>query len=325
METDGLTIFPPDRWIDRVEKRTTELRLVAKAGGLEVMRQTIREGALFGLSPADSGEVEHLTILSGECALQGPDGEERSRLGAGHHITAHNLKSNVYFKALTELQLLYVSTQPVFSYVSEQIGELIRLAKSVEEQDHQTAEHLQRMQKYCTLVGERLGLPPHRMEHLIHAAILHDVGKASVPADILGKPGPLEPDELAVMRRHPVTGAGMVARTYLKDTAKIILQHHERYAGGGYPTGVAFPGFTLEAAIIACVDSYDAMTSDRPYRAAMSPIDAARELIRCRGTQFHPEVVDIFLDVLRQDNTLPAGKAGLVSGRLRRPRKNAGR
>lgn len=313
MENNGLTISPPDRWIDRVEKRTTELRLVAKAGGLEVMRQTIRSGALFGLSPAAQGAVEHFTILSGECMLQGPDGEESTHLGPGHTVTAKDLDANVYFKALTDIELIYVSTQPVFSFLSDQIGELIRLAQTVEETDHQTAEHLQRMQKHSTMIGERLGLPPHRMEHLIHAAILHDVGKAAVPAEILAKPGPLTPGETEIMRKHPVTGAEMVARTYLKDTATIILQHHERYAGGGYPCGNAWPDFTLEAAIIACVDTYDAMTSNRPYRPAMSPVDAAKELVRCRGTQLHPQVVDALLDVLRQENVLPAVRPAKVS------------
>lgn len=292
-----------------MEKKTTELSLVAKASGVEVMSQTIRSGSLFGLSPASDGTAEFFYVLSGECFLQGTDGSESRRLGPGYCVAASGLKENVYFKALTELRLLYISSQPVFSYVSEQIAELVEMARIVEEKDDYTAMHCERLQKYATKIGERLRLPPHKMERLIYAAMLHDVGKAAIPAKILGKPGPLRPDEMAEMKKHPVLGAEMVARTYLKDVARIIEQHHERHDGLGYPYGLDGSQIELEAAIIACVDAYDAMTSDRPYRRALSQAEAALELRRHRGRQFCPLVVDTLLDILREEGKVPSHRA----------------
>jgi putative nucleotidyltransferase with HDIG domain len=289
-----------------VQKKTTELSLLAKASGVEVMLQTISSGALFGLSPAQDGAAEFVYILSGECFLQDNSGSESAHLGPGDCVAASGLIENAYFKSVTDLQILYVSSQPVFSYVSDQIAELVEMARSVEKKDYHTAQHCERLQKYATMIGERLGLAPHRMEHLIYAALLHDVGKAGVPSAILGKSGPLRDDEVAEVRKHPALGAEMVARTYLKDVARIIEQHHERYDGSGYPAGLDGSQITMEAAIISCVDAYDAMTSDRPYRKTLSQAEAALELRRHRGRQFHPLVVDILLDILREEEKVPS-------------------
>jgi putative nucleotidyltransferase with HDIG domain len=304
MDVPGLAILEPGQALDRAEKKSTELLLLAKSGGIEMMQQTIRADALFGLSPAGDGAAEFIYILSGECVLQNGDGKPQRVLGPFTCVTSMGLTSNVYFKSLSELSLLYVSTQPVFSYLSDQIAELVSIAQGVEEKDHYTAQHCERLQRYSTLVGERLGLPPHRMEHLIHAALLHDVGKAGIPTQTLGKPGPLTEDEMRQVRRHCEIGAEMVARTYLKDVALIIAQHHERYDGQGYPAGIAWPEFTLEAAIIGCVDAYDAMTTDRPYRRALDPEEAVRRLKADKGKQFHPHVVDILVAVLREEGLI---------------------
>jgi len=269
----------------------------------------IRGGALFGLSPAQDGTAEFLYILSGECFLQDKDGSEKSRLGPGYCVAASGLAENAYFKASTDLHLLYISSQPVFSYVSDQIAELVELARAVEEKDNHTAMHCERLQKYATLIGERLRLPPHRMEHLIYAALLHDVGKAAIPSSILGKSGPLRSEEMAEMKKHPVLGAQMVAQTYLKDVARIVQQHHERHDGLGYPFGLDGSQIEIEAAIIACVDAYDAMTSDRPYRKALSQAEAALELRRHRGRQFHPLIADTLLEILYEEGKIAAGRS----------------
>lgn len=302
-------MLEPGEALDRVRKKTTELSLIAKAAGMEVMEQTIRADSLFGLSPAREGVAEFLYILSGDCVLQGADGSEVRRLGPGTSVTSAELKSNAYFKSLSELRLLYVSTQPVFSYLSEQIGELVEMARQVEEKDNYTAMHCERLQKYATLTGERLGLPPHRMEHLIYAALLHDVGKTGVPVTILGKPGPLTEAEMAEMRKHPVVGAQLVAETYLKDVARIVAQHHERFDGSGYPLGLVGSQITLEACIVACVDAYDAMTSNRPYRGALPVSEAVAELRRNRGRQFHPRVVDALVKILVDEGLNVSSKA----------------
>jgi putative nucleotidyltransferase with HDIG domain len=303
-ELAGLNIVDSGQSLDRAEKRSTELRLVGKAASLELMHQRIRKGSLFGLSPAASGMPEAFYVLSGECVYQSPEGQELRRLSSGACVTAVDLGSNAYFRSLTELELLYVSTQPVFASLSDQIAELVAISREVEGKDAYTAMHCERLQRYSVQIAERLGLSPNRIENLIHAAILHDVGKSAVPSEILNKPGPLTPEETKVMRGHALLGAQMVGRTYLKAVAQIIAQHHEWHNGKGYPNGTAWPELTLEAAIIACVDAYDAMTSDRPYRRAMAADSAAHELRAGRGSQFHPDVVDALLTILAEEGVL---------------------
>jgi putative two-component system response regulator len=148
------------------------------------------------------------------------------------------------------------------------------------------------------VVGARLGCDETCLTLLRLGGVLHDVGKLVVSEDILGKPGPLTDAEFALVRMHPEAGARLVAldRT-LRPALPAVLYHHERWDGGGYPTGRARTEIPLEARILAVVDCYDAMTSDRPYRAALPPDEAAAEVDRCSGTQFDPDIALAFLGV----------------------------
>ncbi|HEX6971283.1 MAG TPA: HD domain-containing phosphohydrolase, partial [Limnochordia bacterium] len=148
---------------------------------------------------------------------------------------------------------------------------------------------------------EQLGLSRSRQRLLLHGAFLHDLGKVGVPDHILGKPGPLTPSEWEIMKRHPVFGRAKVENTYLHEVAPIIEQHHERFDGSGYPKGLRGDDIVLEARIVAVVDSYDAMTTDRPYRKALARGEAIDELRRGRGQLYDPEIVDIFVQLLADD------------------------
>jgi HD-GYP domain-containing protein (c-di-GMP phosphodiesterase class II) len=146
-------------------------------------------------------------------------------------------------------------------------------------------------------VGIGLGCDEARLALLRLCGALHDVGKLAVSDAVLNKRGPLTADELAEVRTHPEAGARLVAldRT-LRPALPGVLYHHERWDGAGYPTGRAGSAIPLEARILAVADCFDAMTSDRPYRAALPPEEALDELDRCRGTQFDPDVALVFLD-----------------------------
>ena len=173
-----------------------------------------------------------------------------------------------------------------------------RLARVVEFRDNETGGHVERMSRYSMLVAEELGWTRGHCRQLQLAAGLHDVGKVAVPDAILLKPGPLTPAERAVMERHCQAGFDMLSGTdspLLRLAATIALTHHERFDGGGYPTGLAGAAIPIEGRITAVADVFDALTSARVYKDAM-PIDDAVELIReGRGTQFDPDVVDAFL------------------------------
>ncbi len=146
-------------------------------------------------------------------------------------------------------------------------------------------------------VGHRLDVGHVQLTLLRLGGALHDVGKLAVSRTVLNKPGPLTDEELVEVRAHPEIGARMVAlEQALRPALPAVLHHHERWDGAGYPAGRRGPAIPLEARILAVADAFDAMTSDRPYRAALPAGAAAEELGRCAGTQFDPEVCRVFLE-----------------------------
>jgi HD-GYP domain-containing protein (c-di-GMP phosphodiesterase class II) len=173
---------------------------------------------------------------------------------------------------------------------------LLALSEAIEARDPYTRGHSARVARLALEVGARLGCDGARLGLLRLGGALHDLGKVVVSEAILGKPGPLTEEEFAEVRAHPEAGARMVALDrVLRPACAGVLFHHERWDGGGYPTGCAGEQIPLEARILAVVDCYDAMTSDRPYRSALPPEEAAGEVDRCSGTQFDPDVAVAFL------------------------------
>ena len=161
-----------------------------------------------------------------------------------------------------------------------------------------TPSHCQRVARYSELVARELGLSPESVERVRLAGILHDVGRVGTPDDVLGKRGPLSDEEWSWIRSHPEIGARMVETTEYADIRSWIFSHHERPDGRGYPEGRAGDDVPLEARILAVADAYEAMTSERPYRSALAPGEAAEELRRGAGAQFDEQVVHALLRVV---------------------------
>ena len=169
------------------------------------------------------------------------------------------------------------------------------LAEAIERRDPYTGGHVRRVVTYSVLLGSELGLSDEQLEELRLAAILHDIGKIAVPDEILRKPARLEPDETRVMERHTLDGADMVARIRsMRPLVAGIRSHHERPDGRGYPDGLADADLPTMPRIIAVADTFDAMTTDRPYRRALAPEAAAAEIARGAGTQFCPRAAAAF-------------------------------
>ena len=172
------------------------------------------------------------------------------------------------------------------------------LSRALDTRDAETEEHSQRVRRYTELIGRRIGLDDEEIAHLSRGALLHDIGKIGVPDAILLKPKGLTAAEVEAMRKHPMIGYTMIAHIpFLAAAAEIVLHHHESYDGSGYPGGLARDQIPLGARIFAVVDTLDAMTSDRPYRNALSFDEAFAEIKRERGRQFDPEIVDALLSV----------------------------
>lgn len=178
------------------------------------------------------------------------------------------------------------------SYV-EALGAVVAAADA---RDHETAGHSFRVAHYALALARKLGLEGEELKAIEWGGLLHDVGKMAVPDEILRKVGPLSEREWSIMRQHPGWGFEMLAdiRFLQKTALQIVYSHHERWDGEGYPTGLAGVEIPLAARIFAVVDTYDAMTSDRPYRRAGTHHAAVMELERVAGRQLDPQVVEAF-------------------------------
>ncbi len=172
------------------------------------------------------------------------------------------------------------------------------LVTALDLRDNETHGHSYRVVEYATVVAERMNVRDPDLTWVRRGAILHDVGKIGVSDAILRKPGTLTPEEWQEMRRHPEMGYQMLKHIpFLKPALGIVLHHQERWDGTGYPHGLAGERIPLGARIFAIVDTFDAMTSDRPYRKALGMQAVRDEIQRCKGTQFDPRVVEAFMSI----------------------------
>lgn len=178
------------------------------------------------------------------------------------------------------------------------------LAAAVDARDAYTHSHSKTVSIRAVTMGRREGLEEHHLKLLEMAALLHDIGKIGIPDSVLRKPERLSDEDLAMIWDHPVLGEKILDSTALKEILPWVLSHHERWDGTGYPVGLKREHIPLESRIIAICDSFDAMTSDRPYRKAMSVDDALSEIIDCAGTQFDPRLARKFVELIHEE--LPA-------------------
>jgi putative nucleotidyltransferase with HDIG domain len=188
-------------------------------------------------------------------------------------------------KALSDLERSYDITL-------EALGDALDL------KDAETEGHSKRVTAFTIAIARAMELPQERVRIIARGAFLHDIGKMAIPDVILRKPGRLTPEEQAVMREHAYLGYQILRKIpFLHEAADIVYSHQERYDGSGYPRGLRGDQIPLGARIFAIADTFDAMTSDRPYRAAQSIASGRREIERNSGKQFDPEIAKVFLSV----------------------------
>jgi HD-GYP domain-containing protein (c-di-GMP phosphodiesterase class II) len=210
----------------------------------------------------------------------------------------------VFARELGDLYRLERSRSAELERVLESLQEtyiatMKSLAQVIEAKDRTTRGHLDRTQAYGLALARRIAPDLVATPNLGYGFFLHDIGKVGVPEHILCKEGPLTGEEWTVMRNHPVVGAQIIAPiTFLTGAVELIRHHHERFDGSGYPDGLRAEEIPLAARIFAVADSFDAMTSDRPYRGAMRVDRALAEIDGGAGTQFDPQVVRVFVRMI---------------------------
>jgi putative nucleotidyltransferase with HDIG domain len=183
------------------------------------------------------------------------------------------------------------------------------LSRAIEARDPNTRGHSARVTALAESIALQLGWSEDRLALLHVGGPLHDIGKLAVSDEVLRKEGRLDDGELAQIREHPKIGARILLRmAALREAIPYVLYHHERWDGNGYPSGKAGEEIPVEARVLAVADAFDAMTSDRPYRRALTRAQALDEVARCAGTQFDPEIARIFLELFAEAE-LPAAAA----------------
>jgi HD-GYP domain-containing protein (c-di-GMP phosphodiesterase class II) len=173
--------------------------------------------------------------------------------------------------------------------------------------------HSSRVGVHAAAVARRIGWSEGKLEELRLGAALHDVGKVNVRPDVLGKPGRLDDDELAEVRTHPVEGAWLIAGiASLGPALPYVLFHHERWDGAGYPTRRVGLEIPVEGRLLAVVDAFDAMTSARPYREALTFEEAVAEVERCAGAQFDPAIAEAFGDAFTAGEIIASDRLSIA-------------
>lgn len=190
------------------------------------------------------------------------------------------------FKLYIDMRNLYLST-------------IQALNKTIEAKDSYTSGHAARVEEYAVELAEAYKLPYDSIQNIKTASILHDIGKIGINDSILNKATKLSKEEYQLIMQHPGIGAEIISKVdFLKDITGIIKHHHERYDGMGYPDGLSGKDIPIEACILTIADSFDAMTTDRPYRMALTHDQALEEIRRNAGTQFHPELANKFISLM---------------------------
>jgi putative nucleotidyltransferase with HDIG domain len=277
--------------LDRIKKVNPDIEVVMVTGVVDtdVAIGSIRQGATDYVTKPFNLEEVRIVV---ERTL------EKRRLVLENRTYQQELESKVeertreLLEKKQEVEKLYGELQE--SYEST----LHALVTALDFRDNETHGHSWRVVEYAMLVAGKLGVEEPELTWVRRGAILHDVGKIGVSDSILRKPGKLDPDEWEEMKKHPEMGYRMLQHIrFLEPALDIVLSHQERWDGGGYPRGLKGEEIPLGARVFAVVDTFDAMTSDRPYRPALSIERAVEEVRAFSGTQFDPGVADAFLSI----------------------------
>ncbi|WP_318617817.1 HD-GYP domain-containing protein [Sporosarcina sp. YIM B06819] len=283
---------------------SVEIILLGRWEGLSNALLTLHKNQFFMVKYNDKRfERESYILLEGVVEIE-VNGCRRV-MEIGEVLDASSFKQTVSFYGETEAVFLLKIDAEAYEEHFLEMQMLQKEAEEIELLDGYTYHHCDRIKNYTIEVWKHLDMPGDTQSLILlrWGSYFHDIGKRAIPLEILNKPGKLTDEEWEIMKSHTTEGARMVrehAVKWLKDVAFIVEQHHERHDGTGYPYGLKGDEIALEASIVSVVDAFDAMTTDRVYKKALSIEDAVEELKAGKGTQFNPKVVDAFIEILKK-------------------------
>jgi len=301
----GNTSFHSSNYfLDKIAKKSTKLFLLFQEKDIEIIKQEIDENKRFVIEKADGWKgFEFFYILKGEVLHI----EQNRVLLPGYFIKTGSSKKRVHFKTLTPVTFLYITNLPVFIKQTNEIKKMAEMISRAEQKDLTTESHGYRLQEMAVRIVEAMEeLEDDKLFALIYAAYLHDIGKLKVPTNILRKEGSLTPEEWEIIKKHPTWGSEIIKEklqnSNTEDIAEIVHQHHENYDGTGYPRGLKGDQIRIEAQILSLLDTFDSMTSERPYQKAKTKEETIEEIKKGSGTRFNPKIVKHFLKIVKKND-----------------------
>jgi putative nucleotidyltransferase with HDIG domain len=276
---------------------------------IHVATNAFRRGAIdYILKPFERAELQSVVLRA----------IERGRLRKQNALYRHNLEAIVSART-GRLRSTMQDLERSYDITLEAMGDALDL------RDEETEGHSKRVTAYTIALARAMGLDSDELRVIARGAFLHDIGKIATPDSILLKPGRLNAEEMSIMREHCERGYEMVRKIpFLREASEIVYAHQERFDGSGYPRGLRGNEIPLGARIFAIADTLDAMTSDRPYRKGTTFARASEEIARCSGSQFDPEIVELFLAMPTESwaklrTEIGRGSPAALSASLRRP------
>ena len=298
---DGLFICKDNKYIDQV-RGTSVLSLLARKDNFEIMLYEFKAERPNSITPGNTDLMEFYYILEGSIVVD--DGNESVKIQKGDYFYVNNIKETVPFRTIADTKILYITSQPVYSLLYTYTDELRNLLDKSEQKDAYTYKHSNRVQDYSVKIAGKLGLSNEINYTIALASLFHDVGKCFIPDEILNKPSKLSDEEFNYIKKHSTYSSELLQGKFIDDISKIAEAHHERLDGSGYPNGLKGDEIRIEAKIIAVADSYDAMTSNRAYRNALTPKEAMDELKFCIGRLYEKYIVLALEQVLIEEGIL---------------------
>lgn len=295
---ENIVVIKKGEYQSSAQKESAFIGVIASVNHVEISELVVNKDKTLLIMPGTTSSVtEFAYVLEGRL-------EESSGhiiMNQGDSVYIKDLNEVVYLKAIEDTRLIYLSHESVIQALTDAMRNLHEMVTQLDKKDQYTKSHCGRVVEWAPLIAKKMELSEQQINILIDAALFHDLGKLEISNTILHKPASLSKEEFDRIKKHPTLGKLIAEEHHLYEVGEVIEQHHERIDGTGYPHGLMGSEIRVEAKIIAVIDSFDAMTSDRPYRKGLSLEEAIAELKLYSGTYYEPIIVSAFLEVLSEN------------------------
>ena len=300
-----------------VGQSTNVFKLLVEHDNVNIVLNRIAATSVVWITPGDEHQyLEFYMLLSGTMALTRKG--DTQELQAGDSFYFVELDEDISITPHEEIQLLCVTSQPVFGEFLNFINDLNDLNGQIERKDHYTFGHCRRVMRFAEALGRKMNLNADDLHNLLLASLYHDVGKCYLPTEILNKPGFLSDSEFAAVRRHPADSAKLLRGRFADEVMRIARSHHERLDGSGYPDGISGDQLDRPSRILAVSDVFDAMTSDRTYKKGIS-VDAAIAELKTLTHHYDSDVISALAGLHAEgviDEIMRLDREGKLTGEL---------